>query len=194
MIDTRQKKSALQAEAGFTLIETVVVVFLFSLILVALSGLLDRHNYLYNFEVSLTKATGSARQAIDQIDTYSLQAHRVLASQVISGTTYNSGATVLVLQLPAINSSGLIIANTWDYVVFYTNGTQLWQQIQAGSGSVRATGSKLLSSSLQSLAFTYNNNSFPSVKKISIDLQTREVYKTQNINFHLEQQVLLRNY
>ena len=179
---------------GFSLIETVIVIALFFTLIVGLSFLFIRHNQIYHFEDALIHVTGTARQTMQDINTFTLQAHRVLNSQTVNGTAYTSGAATLVLQLPSINSSSAIIANTWDYVAFYKTGSQVWEQYQAGTGSIRPTITKLLTDSAASLTFTYDNATFASVKKVTVDLQTSQVYKTQTTLDHLEQQIRLRNY
>jgi len=142
----------------------------------------------------LIAANGSARTTMNEIVLNTLQAHNVLASQTVNGTSYTSNATSLVLQLPSKNASGDIIQNTWDYVAFYTSGSSIWEQIQADPSSVRISGPRLLSSSLSSLTFTYDNGSAPQVRKVGIDLQTAQAYHNQTVTSHLKEQVRLRNF
>lgn len=182
------------SEEGFTIIEIVVVLFFIALIGTALFAVFTEHNKIYNFEQALIKATGSARTSLNEITEFGLQAHRVIQSQTVNSVAYTSGAQTLILQLPAIDSSGSIINGTYDYVVFNLSGSTLTEQIQAGSGSARATGAKQLSTSVTSLAFTYDNVDFTQVKNISVDLRTAETSRGETINQHLEQKIRIRNY
>lgn len=179
---------------GFTLVEIVLVLGLMALILLALTTLFINHNSIYNFQQGFIKTAGSGRTSLNEITLYTAQGYRVLASQTINSTSYTSGPTVLVLQLPSIDSSGLVINGSWDYVAFYTSGSQLLRQSQSAVGSARPTGARLLSQSVSAISFAYDNIDFSLVKKVSIDLQTQETVKDQVITNRLAQQVVLRNY
>jgi len=157
--------------------------------------LTNKHATIYRYENALIATNGSARTVLNELELNTLQAHRVLASQVINGVTYSSGANVLVLQLPTTDSSGNFVANSWDYLAIYTSGAQIWEQTQAATGSHRYTGSRLLSNSLKTLSFSYDNVSFPSVKKVSVDLTTEAIYQTTKVvDTHLKQTLRLKNY
>lgn len=179
---------------GFTLVEIVLVLGLMALILLALTTLFINHNSVYNFQQGFIKAAGSGRTSLNELTLHIAQGYRVLASQTINGNNYSTGPTVLVLQLPSIDSNGSAINGSWDYVAFYANGAELWRQTQSAVGSSRSSGARLLSQSVTSMTFAYDNVDFSLVKKVSIDLQTAETVKGQVITSRLAQQVVLRNY
>ncbi len=188
------KFRAFAHQRGFSLIEMVIVIFLFSIILVALFTLYDRHSTIYNYEQGMVKTAGGGRTALNEITSFGQQAHHVMAAQVVNGVNYASGANTLVLQLPSANSSGSIIVGAWDYVAFYVSGTKLWETVQADPASFRKTGNKLLTDSLQGITFTYDNGNYSLVKKVSVDLQSQTTVHAELISSHLEQQIYLRNY
>lgn len=181
-------------QRGFTLIEIVVVIGLISLVLGGVLALFISNNRIYNYQTALIKASGSARTAMNAFSQDALQGYRVLASYNINGTPYNSNSSTVIFQLPAYNSSGTVISNTYDYVAYSVTGTSLKRDLQAASGSVRITSTKILSSSVSSWAVTYDNAVFSSVKKVSVDLVTSESYKSQTVTQHLAGQYKLRNY
>ncbi len=182
------------SQKGFTIIETVVVVAMLVLILVGMLALFTSHNKIYNYETALIKATGSARAAMNDISEDALQATRVVTSQTINSTAYTSGATTVIFQIPSFDSSGAPIANTYDYVAYALTGTTLVEDFQAGSGSIRVTHTKTLSTSVSALNITYDSATWASVKKVTVDLTTSEVYRGETITQHLVEQYKLRNF
>ncbi len=189
MNSLKQKQSK-----GFTLVELVVVVTLSSMILLAMFGLFDWHGKIYSSQQSKVLVVSTARNSMNEIKNYIALASRVLASQVISGTTYTSGASTMVLQLPSINSSDTVIPNTYDYVVFYLSGTKLYEKISANASSARTSRTKVLSEVATVLTFTYDNADFPSVRSVTASLQTQSTYnKSTSVN-NISENIFLRNY
>ncbi len=179
---------------GFTIIEVMMVSFFSVLILGALFALFGWHGTIYNYEQALVRVTSSGRDALQNVFSYTSQAHRVVDSASINGANYSSNSTTLVLQLSAVSSAGLVIANTWDYAVFYISGNKLIFELEADPLSTRRGLKKQLSDSVQSLSFTYNNADFDLVTQVSMDLQTQLTAKTQVVSNHLQQNAYLKNY
>ncbi len=191
----RENKSGLAFNSGFTLIELLIVIFVTGLLITALFNLFDGHSSLFRFQQAQVAVAGSARTVMNEFKFQTLQAKRVLASQTIGGTVYNSGSATLVLQLPAVDSSNNIIANTWDYAVFYSSGTNVYERIEPNAASSRRAVSRLLSDTLSSIIFTYDDASFPLVRTVSVDLQTlKQLRGGQTVAAHLAEKVNLRNY
>ena len=174
---------------AFTLIETIVVIALFVVIMLALANLFVNFYTLYGYQEAFTATTGSAQTAINSMEESVRAADAVLASHTFSGTTYTSDATTLVLELPSIDNTGTVILGTYDYVAFYANGTNLYRVLNAGAGSARVPGIKLLSTTLASLDFSYDN---ADVTKAA-DIVTSAVSKQQTAVSHLQESVRLRN-
>jgi hypothetical protein len=123
-----------------------------------------------------------------------LQADAVPATHVFSGTTYTSSASVLVLEIPSIDSSGNAVANTYDYAAFYGTGTQLYRLLQTNAASTRTPGSKLLSSTVTALSFSYNDADFTKVSSVTVDLQTEAHVKQNVLSDHRSEEIRLRNF
>jgi Tfp pilus assembly protein PilV len=181
-------------QIGFTLIEVIMVSFFSVLILGALFALFGWHGTIYNYEQALVRVTSSGRDALQNVFSYTSQAHRVATSTSINGTNYNSNSSTLVLQLSSVSSAGLVIANSWDYAVFYVSGNKLIFELDADSSSTRKKMKKQLSDSVQSLSFTYNNADFDLVTQVSMDLQTQLTARTQVVSNRLQQNAYLKNY
>jgi type II secretory pathway component PulJ len=181
-------------EKGFTLVEVVILLFLFSVLLLGILNIYDWQIKIYNLEQADIAATGAARKALNSMTLYIPQGSAFQTSRVVNGTTYTTGATTMVLQIPTLNSSGNVVAGTYDYLIYYTNGTNLYQLFELGSGSSRPSGTKQIADKLDSLTFTYNNADLTSATKVDISLRTRAYYRGNNsVTILLTDSVFLRN-
>ncbi len=178
---------------GFTLTETVVVIGLYVVILLALTNVYLTFTRLYAYQQTFVPVAQSAGGALDAITAAVLPASHVLAQHTFSGTTRSSDATTLVLKSPSLTSSGSIIAGTYDYIAFYLNGSDLYRLTEIGTGSVRVAGTKRVGSMVNSLTFTYDNANFALVTKVDTDITAQTAVRGQTVGSHLRQQTFLRN-
>jgi len=178
---------------GFSLIETIAVIGVTVMALIALTNLFLIFNTTYGYQQAVVATAGSAGAAMNALGAAVLPADRVLASRDFSGTAYASATTTLVLELPAADSSGNMLPGAYDYIVFYLSDGTLYRLIEAAPGSVRVSNTKQLSSAIGSLAFTYDDSDFARITKVSADLTTRAFYKQQAVRSHLTGQWYLRN-
>src|SRR6185503_18263576 len=102
-------------------------------------------------------------------------------------------ASVLVLQLPAVNASGTYVANTWDYIAFYGTGTNLYRDLEVNAASTRVGGTKLLSNSLSSITFSYNNADLSLATVVDVDLTSQTQVRQQVLTSREQQKLFLRN-
>ncbi|MDP2651800.1 MAG: hypothetical protein Q8O94_01555, partial [bacterium] len=170
-----------------------IVIALSVLALGALTNLFLIFNSIYGYQQISMATAGSSAAAMNAFEAAVLPAEEVLASHDFSGTTYSSEATTLVLQLPAVDSSGNIIPNAKDYVAFYTSSTNLYRLVQASAGSMRVSGRTQLSTTLSSLSFTYDDSDFTNVTNIIADIQTQAQFKEETVQSNLHEQLYLRN-
>ena len=187
-------KRNLPTNAGFTLIETVIVTALSAIMLVALSILIYSFNTSYLYEQASSLSAKSARSVIREVESLTIPAYRVLQSYTFSGTAYSSSSTVLVLKIPSIDSFGSIIPNTYDYAVFYTSGTNAFRILEAGTGSSRVSGTLLLSETISALSFSYNAGDFTLVSAVTVDVQTSAQSHGHISNDRRREQLYLRNF
>lgn len=178
---------------GFTLAETVVVIGVSVFALLALANLFRTFNVTYGYEETFMAVVGSSGAAMNAFESSIVPADRVLASYSFSGTAYTSGTTTLVLELPAATASGAILSGMYDYVVFYASSTSLYRLTQAATGSARLSGRTLLSATLASLAFTYDNGTVASTTSVAADVRTSAAFKQQSADSHLLGKWYLRN-
>lgn len=178
-----------------TLIETLVAVGLFVLIVLALFGVYEIYGKIFNLGGAHFEAVGGSRSALTQLANFTAQANRVLQNRTINGVNYVSGTTTLVLKLPAINSVGKTIDNTWDYAVFYVSSTNFYSYLEKSTSSVRIGGGlKLLSISVQSVLFSYDNADFTQVRKVTAEVFMRTVENRVLVETKVSEQIFLKNY
>lgn len=181
-------------KAGFTLVEVVVMIFITALIMLGMLTLFDWHNRVYYLEQAEVQATGSARTVMNHLDEYVGLSHRVVANHTFSGITYSSGPGTIVLEVPSINNANEVIADTYDYVAYYATGSQLYEIVEANPSSSRGSSTKQLSTTVNSISYTYNNADFAQVKLVTVDLRNRALAHNSPVNVHLNQAIFLHNY
>lgn len=179
---------------GFTLIESVVLIAVTTLALLALVNLFVVFNSLYGYQQAYTRTAGSALVAMSAFESAVLPADAVLASHAFSGTTYTTGTTTLVVELPSIDGSGNVISGTHDYIAFYVTGTTtLARVVSANAGSARSSGTKILTTTLSALALTYSTADVTKATSTIVDIQTQSAFKQQTVSDHLRERLYLRN-
>lgn len=179
---------------GFTLLESLVVIGVSVVALIALVNLFLVFNSIYGYQQAFMATAGSSGAAMNAFEAAVLPAGRVLASYNFDGAIHSSATTTLVLELPAIDSSGNSIPGVNDYVAFYASSTMLYRLTRAGAGSSRVSGSKQLSTTLYSLSFIYDNADFTEVTNVTADIQTQSQFKQQTVQSHLNERLYLRNF
>jgi len=188
------KSNISNANRGFTLIEALIVIFISTLLLLGFLTLYDWHSKTYNFQQATVRVSESGRFAMQAMNTYISQSYRVLASMTINGAAYTSSSTTVVLQIPAIDSNNNVLAGKWDYAAFYGSGSKFFQDVQVDPSSVRLGEKKILSDSLASISFTYDNADFALAESVAVDLLTQVVVRDQTVSSHLTQNIYLKNY
>lgn len=178
---------------GFTLVETVVVIALTTMMMLALSTLYINFNSLYAYQQTVVATTGAAGGAINAISSAVLPADQVLASHVFSSGTISSGVSALVLELPTVDASGNIVAGKHDYIAFYLTGTDLYRKIETDAGSARISGTKRVSVLVSSLAFTYDNVDFTKVTNVTTNITAQLNTKKGLVQMHMSGQFYMRN-
>ncbi len=178
---------------AFTLVETVIVVAIGAILMVALSYLILNFNAISSYEQLSATSSGSASTFLRELESLTLPADAVLAQHAFANATYTSTSTSLVLEIPSIDSSGNVIANTYDYAAFYVTGTNAYRLLEANALSARASGTKQLSSTVSALTFTYNATDFTQVNTVTVDIQTQAQTKQDMTYDHRHEQIRLRN-
>jgi type II secretory pathway pseudopilin PulG len=180
-------------QKGFTIVETLIVLAIFIVMTVTLGYLYVGYNKSFVYVQATVDVAGSAGSVVSEVSDAVKQATRVVTSHTFSSTNRTTGANVLVVELPSIDSSGNILAGDFDYVAFYMTGVNVYMAIDADSSSSRTSVTKILSDTGQSLGFTYDNGDMSLVTMVNVNIQTSKVVLSQTVSSSLHQQVYLRN-
>lgn len=178
---------------AFTLLEVVITLGIFLVMFVALITFFVSSNSTFNYDKGFVDTASGAQVAMDAISAAVLPADHVLASHTFTTGTYASATTTLVLELPAVNSSGTIISGSYDYVAFYLNGSALYERTEAASGSARQTGTKLLTDKASAVTFSYDASDMTLVTTVTADIATSATSKASTLSGHLVKTLRLRN-
>lgn len=172
-------KSSINA-SGLTLIETMIGLGISALLVIILSYCLIVVLRLNEAQKTISSLTASTDRGSHRITRTIQQSSRVLNSADISGTTYTTSSTVLVLKVPTVNSSGQIIAGSYDTVVYRRNPSNLseLQEItDAQSGSSRFDGTHIIARFVTNLLFRYNNIDYSSASTVTTFLKTGDMVR-----------------
>lgn len=178
---------------AFTLVETIIVIALFVVVMFGAMQLYLIFGRVIIGQESTIDVTLDSSTLVDAVRHAGAQASQVVASHTFSGVSYNSGTTTAIFKLPAIDSSGALIAGSFDYVGIHASGTEAYRFIDGAQGSARTSGTKLLANTLKALRFTYDNGSFPLVTSVVTDATTSALVRGQDTQRHLRGVVHLRN-
>ena len=146
---------------GLTLIELLVATgiamvagVLLLVIIVNSAGLFTKQSSKVAGGLNINDVLSSVRSNIKQ-------SNAVAASYTSGSTTYTSGVNRLVLKVSSVDSSNNIIADTYDYFVFFTSLPYLYFKIFPDTLSSRKVLDQILSASVDSLVFKYFNSATP---------------------------------
>lgn len=180
-------------QAGFTLIETLVTAAIVVILSWVLIGMYLNYTAFHARQGASLEMVLTAGQLANRLHMNAAQASTIADTHTFAGTAYTSSADTLVLQLPAVNASGDILPATYDYVAYYATGTIAYELIDANAGSIRLSGSKTLSTTVESLSFTYQAS--PSSSGwVEMDLQTETASSSAaTTTTHITERSYLRN-
>jgi|SRR3989344_299672 len=177
---------------GFTLIEVAVVSIILLMVIGFLGFLSVKHFWIYNSQINELSAENDVRLSLDDVDNYVRQSYRVASSHDM----YSTGAQILVLQIPSIDSSNQIIDSTYDYAAFYLQGDKLIRQIFADSSSSRTDLTRILASGVDSsnFSFTYDNADYSLVKEVTTSITVTQGFSNYQRSVTVSSKSYLRNY
>jgi hypothetical protein len=178
---------------GFTFAETIVVVALLVLMSSALISMYLSFNTFFHTNNASFDATRSASQLMRAIHEASLQANGVSNSRTVSGTTYTSASTTLVLEVPSIGASGQVVAGAYDFIIIHATSSSAYYIVDPDISSTRKAVQRTLSTVLTNLTFAYNGSPIESSTKVDVALETASTYKDQVRSALLSQQIYFRN-
>ncbi len=180
----------MKSQKGFTLIEMVVVIAIIGALGMVIAEMYVWQNRLYNVQTSKYAAMNDVRAALDDIDNY------VRSSSLVLGTysTYTTGTDTLILQIQSINSSNQLLPGTFDTIVYYKTGSELFREVFPDASSSRQAVQKQLAAHVVTLRFTYDNADMAQVTEVDTEFAVTETNQTQNQTISVSSKSHLRNH
>ncbi len=183
-------------ERGFSLMEALTVIGIMTIVLVMVTQIFAVTYDVYVKQSARTDNENGAVLAARNISDMTRGASQVMTSQVINGTTYTTGSDVLVLKMPTVDSSNNVVASTYDYVAFYRHGsmtTKIYADTDAGAGSKRVDGQKLVTAFNQTMKFRYNDPTPSSATRVQVYLVNQQTVRSTTITTKGWTAIFLRN-
>jgi Tfp pilus assembly protein PilW len=144
--------------SGFSLFEALVALLILSIIFVAILSLYSEGQKQFINENAQADVLEESRFPMAWIARDVKMATAVAASY----SSYTTSTDTLVLQVPSIDSGGLIIdlATHSDYIVYHISNDRLERVVYGKTGvSSRANGSRTMAYKVAALTFTYYDSS-----------------------------------
>lgn len=158
---------------GISLIETIVAIGIAIFIFFIISSIFLAHNKIFNIQTISANNEINNYLALNKIEKITRSANRVLASKIINSVNYNTSNNTLVLELSSIDDNEDIIPDTFDYASFHLDNqdqTKLILSLEANALSSRYSGENLVSSSVDKIIFSYNDNDPEKIDLVSVYL------------------------
>lgn len=146
---------------GLTLIEVLIAMGLASMVGILLLVIMVNSAGIFSKQSSKVQTGLNSNDALIKIRESTKQANAVALNYTDGGTIYTSGPNQLVLKVSAIDSLGNIIADTFDYFVFYPDQNYLRFKVFADPVSSRMATDQILTNSLDLLVFNFFNSANP---------------------------------
>lgn len=187
---------------GFTLIEVLVSVTISTVVGLLLIILLVQNNTIFRHQTANVyqgiSLNHSASILIDNIKS----ANFVAVAYPPQSPAYTSNTSNLVLALPSIDTNGNIIAQTYDYVVFYQDPLDLkmfWKKVFPDPLlSQRKAENFLMTNNLSQIIFEYFDEagsivSPASAKKVKFTIAQNEKQAFGQVETTTSSEINLRN-
>lgn len=142
---------------GFTLLETIIATSIFVVVALVVGTLFIYHTQIYKSQEKISSFKLQKSLFSKHLRTIGESAKAVSASYNIGGNLRTSASSTIVFQVPAIDASGDIIENTYDYIALYREGANLFMETEADPASQRKDIKQKVADSVDTLFFRYDS-------------------------------------
>lgn len=179
-----------------TLTDTLVSIFIFVIIITSMTGIFFAYKDIYTVEIVYNELTTNATILMNKITTTIRQGTAIQETKNINGTDYTTDYDTLIISLPTIDTNNNILADTYDYIVYYrdpTDNTHLKSDLEADASSKRNSGQSFEGEYIDTLNFNYNNTNYAMVDKVETILVTKKVANKSEREIIMQSTTNLRN-
>ena len=142
-------------EDGFTLPEVITVMAVAVIIGGLVLGIMVQNTRLFVQESEKVTQGLGLNDALIKIRSAVKEASSVVSGYPQDSPEFSSGASEIVLKLPSIDSSGNIIDNTFDHIVFTKLSDKLYYKLFPNPLSTRVKVDQILAKSVDTIDFRY---------------------------------------
>ena len=187
---------------GFTLVEMLIAVSVVGVMGTILVSLLTNNSAIFSDQNTKITQGLELNTAVTHVEEAIKSATGVVSQYPpTGGATYTTGANTIVLSLPAINAQGLVIENTYDYLVIANDpgaNKILRKKVYPNALSTRTTEDMVLSTKLSKLEFSYldSSNSIVSpvqATKVGFIINVTDLVATESKTSSASGQLNIRN-
>lgn len=181
---------------GISLMETMVVIGIMSLLLIIITQIFALNYDIFTKQSKRSDNEVGAILAAKTISQMARGAEAVEASHTFNGTARTSSSTGLVLKIPAVDASNNVLAGVYDYIAFYRSSstpTNIMAVTEAGSGSARIAGTRLITAHNSVLTFRYNNPTITDADRVSMYLVNTQSQRGLTLTTRAWTSIFLRN-
>lgn len=152
----RARAAKLPRQAGLTLIELLIGLALSAVIMLAfMSFYVEGQKYFFN-QNTRADTLEDSRYPMAWISRDIREATQVHDGAVsVDGTDYSTSPLCLVLETPAIDGAGAIIAGVTDYIIYAVSGPRLLRIVEADAASSRASRSRVMADAVNAFGLVY---------------------------------------
>ncbi|HEY5601241.1 MAG TPA: type II secretion system protein [Patescibacteria group bacterium] len=184
--------------SGFTLIELIVAIGLFGLISLLAGGVYLGQIRLFNRQNAQVDIVSQNQIILDDMVDEIRNSSQVASGVTVGSDTYASGTNQLVLRLISIDSSGQLLANSFDHLIYYLEGSSspytLHKRLVPDASSSRSGYDDVKSADVSSIIFSYSDLDFANVTSIDISLTTVKKVENKDKTLTTTTKAILRNY
>ncbi len=153
-------KNILKHNGGFTLIEVTISLVIIAMMVVVLGDMYMNGTISSGKEMRKSKLQVDAKSVLEGIN----ENVKLSAKMEASYGDYTGGATTLILDIPAIDSSNNFLytgsQKIYDHVIYYLDGNNLHKHVLSDNASSRLHGQnnsdQIILNNVSSLTFSYN--------------------------------------
>lgn len=146
---------------GLSLIELLIITGVMTVVGALLMVIMVNSAGLFTKESAKLEAGLNINDTLVQVRSNIKNASSIASSYSDSTTTYTTGTTQLILQIPSLDSSNNIITDTFDYYIFFLDQKKLRFKTFPNAASARKDQDQIFSNIIDSLKFQYFNSSTP---------------------------------
>ncbi|MCS6789324.1 MAG: hypothetical protein NZ484_02085 [Patescibacteria group bacterium] len=176
-----------QNKKSFSIIETVLSVFLITILSISITVLLNLYKDYQTITPNSVAKSIIKKNHSDTLIALKqsiLQAQNIVNSTTINGINYVTDSRNLILQTRSIDNNNNIISGNYDLIIFYTtssNPIKLYQKIIPSSFSNRKNYEILINNIVKEINFEYNTTNPKDASIIKIYLKTSNNFSNKEL-------------